>query len=71
LKYQLCRDLKELVKIADLRTAGKYEKVLLKLAHKYYDIYDYDDPKAWFLNDNAKEVAIAKLKKGKKRFLKN
>lgn len=63
LKDLLCRDLKELLMVADGETASKYRTVLLSLAHKYFEIDDYDDPDAWYPSDQSRE--LLKRKKGK------
>lgn len=43
LRNLLCRDLKELLMVTDAETAFEFKKMLPRLAHKYFDINDYDD----------------------------
>lgn len=56
LKQLLCRDIRELFMVTDAKTAGNYNKVLLSLADKYYEIDDYDDPAAWYPREKSREL---------------
>lgn len=67
LKSQLCRDLKERLMITtDAEIAFKYQTVLLSIAHEYFEIDYYDDPNAWYPNENSREL----LKKRKMKLSK-
>lgn len=46
--------------------AKKYEKVILKVAHEYFDIDDYEDPDAWYLNGRARGLLREKTLKEEK-----
>ena len=68
LAAQISRDLKELLNVApDPDTAASYEKVLLSIQSEYFDVYDRDDYEGWFPNEKAKELAMAKVAREKKR----
>lgn len=68
LAEQICRDLKELIKVApDRETATNYEKVLLSIRNECFDVMSRDDPQYWFPSDKAKRLSMDKLKKDKKR----
>ena len=63
LKYQLCRDLKELLMVTDAETASKYQTVLLSIAHQYFEIDFYDNPNAWYSNAHSRDLLREKKRK--------
>lgn len=68
LATQICRDLKELLNVADDKdTAAQYEKVLLKIRGDYFNVMDPDDPKYWLPNEKAVKLIQERVAKGKKK----
>ncbi|KAL6719972.1 hypothetical protein ACLMJK_001893 [Lecanora helva] len=67
LAAQLCRDLKELIKIASPEHAEDYEKVLVYLRDEYFDVDDRDDPECWFPNQNARNLSKQKIESEQKK----
>lgn len=62
LAEQLCRDIKELVNVADdPDTAAKYEKVLVSIRDEYFDVINRQDPEYWFPNEKAKNISREKV----------
>ena len=62
LAAQVCRDLKELLNVADDReTAVKYEEVLISIRDEYFIVMARDDPQHWLPNEKARNLLQEKL----------
>ena len=68
LAEQVCRDLKELLKIADNpETAAKYEEVLISIRNEYFIVMTRDDPQHWVPNEKAIKLIEEKSARGAKK----
>ena len=68
LARHISRDLNDLLKVSsDPETAAKYEKILLGIRNKYFDVTNRIDPEYWVPNEKAKKLFQQKLAREKKR----